>query len=65
VRFGVLSLIAGLGLYIGAAAARVSAYKGESQPTWLTTLWLAATALVVVGLLILVNDAVRTYRQRS
>ena len=64
-RFGVLSLIAGLGLYIGAAAARVSAYSGEPQPPWLTTLWLAATALVVVGLLILVNDAVRAYRERS
>ena len=64
-RFGVLSLIAGLGLYIGAAAARVSAYRGEPQPSWLTTLWLAATALVVVGLLILVNDAVRAYRERS
>ena len=43
----------------------MSAYSGESQPPWLTTLWLAATALVVVGLLILVNDAVRAYRERS
>jgi hypothetical protein len=63
-RFGLVSLIAGLGLYIGAASARLSAYSGEPQPSWLTTLWLAATALVVVGLLVLVNDAVRTYRER-
>ena len=64
-RFGLVSLTAGLLLYIGAASARLSAYSGEPQPSWLTTLWLAATALVVVGLLVLVNDAVRTYRERS
>ena len=64
-RFGLVSLTVGLGLYIGAAATRVSAYNGEPQPSWLTTLWFAATALVVVGLLVLVNDAVRTYRERS
>jgi hypothetical protein len=65
VRLGLSSLLVGLALYIVAAAARLSAYSGEPQPSWLTSLWLAATALVVVGLLVMVNDAVRAYRERS
>ena len=63
-RVGIVSLTVGLGAYIAAAAARVGAYRNEPQPPWLTSLWLVATALVVVGLLVLVNVAVRVYRER-
>jgi ABC-type uncharacterized transport system permease subunit len=58
------SFLAGLGLFVGAAAARVSAYRGEAQPSWLTVLWLVATALLVLGLLALVDGAVRAFRER-
>ena len=63
-RLGLVSLLVGLALYIVAVSARLSAYSGEAQPSWLTSLWLAATALVVVGLLVMVNGAVRAYRER-
>jgi hypothetical protein len=63
-RFGIVSLVTGLAIYIVAAAARVGAYQNKPQPSWLTTLWLVATALVVVGLLVMVNIAVRVYRER-
>ena len=63
-RLGIVSLVAGLGLYIVAAAARVGEYRNQPQPGWLTSLWLIATALVVVGLLVLANIAVRVYRER-
>jgi hypothetical protein len=65
VKVGIVSLLVGLGLYIGAAATRLSAYSGADQPSWLTTMWIAATVLLVLGLLVLVNDAVRAYRERS
>jgi hypothetical protein len=63
-RFGIVSFVAGLALYVVAAVARVGAYRGEAQPSWLTTLWLVATVLLVVGLLVMVNIAVRVYRER-
>ena len=63
-RFGIVSLVAGLAIYIVAAAARLGEYRNQPQPGWLTSLWLVATALVVVGLLVLVNIAVRVYRER-
>jgi hypothetical protein len=63
-RFGIASFVAGLALYVVAAVARVGEYRGEAQPSWLTTLWLVATALLVVGLLVMVNIAVRAYRER-
>ena len=64
-RFGIVSLLAGLALYVAAGATRLGAYHGEPQPSWLTTLWLVATLLVVVGLLVMVNTAVRVYRERA
>ena len=63
-KVGIVSLAVGLGAYIAAAIARVGAYRNQPQPSWLTSLWLVATALVVVGLLVLVNVAVRVYRER-
>ncbi|HSC49150.1 MAG TPA: hypothetical protein VLD16_02715 [Gaiellaceae bacterium] len=63
-RFGIVSLVTGLALYVAAAVARVGEYRNEPQPSWLTSLWLAATVLVVVGLLVMVNVAVRSYRER-
>jgi hypothetical protein len=63
-RFGITSFAAGLALYVVAAIARLGAYRGEAQPSWLTTLWLVATLLLVVGLLVMVNVAVRAYRER-
>jgi tryptophan-rich sensory protein len=63
-RFGIVSLVAGLAIYVAAAAARVGEYQNKPQPSWLTSLWLIATALVVVGLLVMVNVAVRVYRER-
>lgn len=64
-RFGILSLVTGLALYVAAAVARVGEYRNEPQPSWLTSLWLVATVLVVVGLLVMVNVAVRAYRERT
>jgi hypothetical protein len=63
-RFGIVSLAAGVALYVTAGVTQLSAYNGEPQPAWLTTLWLLATALVVVGLLVMVNVAVRVHRER-
>jgi hypothetical protein len=63
-RFGIAVFAAGLGLYVTAGATRLAAYKGEPQPSWLTSLWLVATALVVVGLLAMANVAVRVHRER-
>mgnify|MGYP001043153232 FL=1 len=63
-RFGIVSLATGLVVYVVAAVARVGEYRNQAQPSWLTSLWLIATALVVVGLLVMVNIAVRAYRER-
>jgi len=51
-------------VYVVAAVARVGEYRNQAQPSWLTSLWLIATVLVVVGLLVMVNIAVRAYRER-
>ena len=63
-RFGIVSLATGLVVYVVAAVARVGEYRNQAQPHWLTSLWLIATVLVVVGLLVMVNIAVRAYRER-
>ena len=64
-RLGIVALATGLGLYVAAAAVRLGPYRNDTQPGWLTSLWLVATLLVVVGLLVMVNTAVRVYRERS
>jgi hypothetical protein len=64
-RLGITALATGLGLYVAAATVRLGPYRNDPQPGWLTSLWLIATALVVVGLLVMVNTAVRVYRERS
>ena len=63
-RFGIVSLATGLVVYVVAAVARVGEYRNQAQPSWLTSLWLIATVLVVVGLLVMANVAVRAYRER-
>jgi cytochrome c-type biogenesis protein CcmH/NrfF len=63
-RVGIVSLATGLVLYVVAAVERVGEYRNQPQPSWLTSLWLIGTALVVVGLLVMVNIAVRAYRER-
>jgi hypothetical protein len=63
-RAGIVAFAAGLALYVAAGATKLSAYNGESAPSWLTSLWLVGTALVVVGLLVMVNVAVRVHRER-
>jgi hypothetical protein len=65
VRLGIASFLTGLGLYVAAAIVRLGPYRGEPQPSWLTSLWLVATALVALGLLVLVNGAVHVYRSRN
>jgi hypothetical protein len=63
-RAGIVAFAAGLALYVAAGATKLGAYNGEPAPSWLTSLWLVATALVVVGLLVMVNVAVRVHRER-
>ena len=63
--FGITSLIAGIGLYVVAALVVLKSYRGEAHPAWLTALWLIATALVVVGLLVMSSGAVRAFRERN
>ena len=60
---GLGSLLGGIGLYVGAAVAML-AYD-QPRPGWLTALWLLATALVVLGLLVMVEGAVRAFRERA
>jgi hypothetical protein len=64
-KLGITALATGLALYVAAAAVRLGPYRNDAQPGWLTSLWLVATALVVVGLLVMMNTAVRVYRERS
>ena len=63
-KAGIVAFVAGLALYVVAGATKLGAYHGEPAPSWLTSLWLVATALVVVGLLVMVNVAVRVHRER-
>ena len=62
-RLGMVSLASGLGLYVVAAVAQLS--YGQPRPGWINPLWLVATLLVVVGLLVMVNTTVRVYRERT
>jgi len=61
-RFGLVSLGTGLVLYGTAAIAQLS--YDQPRPGWINPLWLVATLLVVVGLLAMVNTAVRVHRER-
>ena len=63
--FGITSLVAGIGLYVASALTVLTSYRGEPQPAWLVALWLIATALVVVGLLVMSSGAVRAFRERN
>jgi hypothetical protein len=62
-RFGAISFLSGLALYLAAGISQL-AYD-QPRPGWINPLWLVATLLVVVGLLVLVNTAVRVYRERT
>lgn len=62
---GIASLVAGIGLYVVSALVALNYYDEQPRPAWLTTLWLFATALVVVGLLTMVSGAVRAFRERA
>ena len=37
----------------------------QPRPGWINPLWLVGTLLVVLGLLVMVNTAVRVYRERT
>ena len=63
--FGITSLIVGIGLYVAMALVALNYYDEQPRPAWLTTLWLLAVALVVVGLLVMVNGAIRAFRERA
>jgi hypothetical protein len=62
-RIGVVSLAAGLGLYVTAAVAQLT--YDQPRPGWINPLWLVGTLLVVLGLLAMVNTAVRVHRERT
>jgi hypothetical protein len=62
-RVGIVTFAAGLALYVTAAIAQL-AYD-QPRPGWINPLWLAGTLLVVLGLLAMVNTAVRVYRERT
>ena len=64
-RFGAVSLVAGIGLYVAAALVALGNYHHVSKPGWLFALSLAAVALVVVGLLMMSSVAVRVFRERA
>jgi hypothetical protein len=61
-RLGIVSLVSGVALYATAAIAQLS--YDQPRPGWINPLWLVATLLVVVGLLVLVENAVRVHRGR-
>ena len=61
-RFGIVSALSGLALYVAAAIAQLS--YDQPRPGWINPLWLVATLLVVLGLLAMVNTAVRVHRER-
>jgi hypothetical protein len=61
-RAGLVTFAAGLGLYVAAAIAQLS--YDQPRPGWINPLWLVATLLVVLGLLAMVNTAVRVHRER-
>ena len=61
-RAGIASFAAGLALYVVAAVAQLS--YDQPRPGWINPLWLVGTLLVVLGLLAMVNTAVRVHRER-
>jgi hypothetical protein len=63
--FGIAALLTGLGLYVAMALVALNVYDETPRPGWLNALFLFATALVVVGLRVMVNGAVRAYRERA
>jgi hypothetical protein len=62
-RAGIAGFAAGLGLYLAAAVAQLS--YDQPRPGWINPLWLVGTLLVVLGLLAMVNTAVRVHRERT
>jgi hypothetical protein len=61
-RLGIVSLAGGIALYVAAALALLG--YDQPRPGWVTPLWLVATLFVVVGLLVMVESAVRHHRER-
>jgi hypothetical protein len=61
-RIGIVGFLSGLALYVVAAVAQLS--YDQPRPGWINPLWLVATLLVVLGLLVLVENAVRVHRGR-
>jgi len=61
-RIGIVGFLSGLALYVVAAVAQLS--YDQPRPGWINPLWLVATLLVVVGLLVLAENAVRVHRGR-
>ena len=62
-RVGIVSFLSGLALYVVAGIAQLS--YDQPRPGWINPLWLVATLLVVVGLLVISNVAIRVYRERT
>jgi succinate dehydrogenase hydrophobic anchor subunit len=62
-RLGLVSFLTGLTLYLAAGIAQLS--YDQPRPAWINPLWLVATLLVVVGLLVVSNVAIRAYRERT
>ena len=62
---GIGSLLGGLTLFLVAGFVSLHSYDQVSDPAWLTALSFVAVALVVVGLLVMVDRAVRVHRSRG
>jgi hypothetical protein len=62
-RFGIVTFASGLALYLAAGISQLS--YDQPRPGWINPLWLVATLLVVVGLLVISNVAIRVYRERT
>jgi hypothetical protein len=62
-RVGLVSFLSGLALYLVAGISQLS--YDRPRPGWINPLWLVATLLVVVGLLVISNVAIRVYRERT
>jgi hypothetical protein len=61
-RAGIVSFSVGLALYVAAAIAQLS--YDSPRPGWINPIWLVGTLLVALGLLAMVNTAVRVHRER-
>jgi uncharacterized membrane protein SirB2 len=62
-RLGLVSFLTGLTLYLAAGIAQLT--YDQPRPGWINPLWLVATLLVVIGLLVVSNVAIRAYRERT